>query len=82
MSVNSIENIFLNIIELDQVNRTIQSQSLDNTIKKVDVRIDEQDASSKKLTSSSSRFHCFSFHFDRKQRRSSKSNNFDFTSGE
>ena len=42
-NVNDIDKIYVTITELGQTNRTIQSQSFDKTIKKLDVPIDNND---------------------------------------
>lgn len=45
-NVNDIDKIYITIIELSQTNRTIQIQSFDNTIKKLDLSINDNDSSS------------------------------------
>jgi len=45
-NVNDIDKIYITIIELGQRNRTIQMQSFDNTIKKLDISINNNDSSS------------------------------------
>jgi hypothetical protein len=45
-NVNSIDKIYVTVIELGQTNRTIQTQSFDNTIKKLDIQITANDPSS------------------------------------
>lgn len=45
-NVNDIDKIYITIIELSQTNRTIQTQSFDNTIKKLDLSINNNDLSS------------------------------------
>ncbi|CAF1146546.1 unnamed protein product [Rotaria sordida] len=42
-NINAIDKIYITVIELGQTNRTIQSQSFDNTIKKFDIQIDAND---------------------------------------
>ncbi|CAF0990930.1 unnamed protein product [Adineta steineri] len=42
-NVNAIDKIYITIIELGKKNRTIQTQSFDNTIKKLDIQIDAND---------------------------------------
>jgi hypothetical protein len=46
-NVNAIDKIYINVIEIGQKNRTIQSQSFDNTIKKLDIQINANDPFSK-----------------------------------
>lgn len=41
LNVHEIEKIYLTIIEINQVNRTIQNQVFDNTIKKLDLAIND-----------------------------------------
>ena len=43
-AMNEIDRLFLSITELGPVNRTIQTQSLDKTIKKLDIRINPHDS--------------------------------------
>jgi hypothetical protein len=45
-NVNDIDKIYITIIELSQTNRTIQMQSFDNTIKKLDIQINDNDSHS------------------------------------
>ncbi|CAF3910060.1 unnamed protein product [Rotaria sp. Silwood2] len=45
-NVNDIDKIYITIIELNQINRTIQMQSFDNTIKKLDIQINDNDSNS------------------------------------
>lgn len=47
-NVNAIEKIFITVIELGQTNRTIQTQSFDNSIKKLDIQINANDPFSMK----------------------------------
>jgi hypothetical protein len=42
--MNDIDRLFLSITELGPINRTIQTQSLDKTIKKLDIRINPHDS--------------------------------------
>jgi hypothetical protein len=42
-NLNNIDKIYITIIELGQTNRTIQTQSFDNTIKKLDLSINDND---------------------------------------
>ncbi|CAF3445160.1 unnamed protein product [Rotaria socialis] len=42
-NVHDIDKVYITITELDQTNRTIQMQSLDNTIKKLDIQINDND---------------------------------------
>ena len=42
-NVNKINKVYLTITELSQTNRTIQMQSLDNTIKKLEIEINDND---------------------------------------
>ena len=42
-NVNSIDRIYLTVKEMESNNRTIQSQSFDNTIKKLDLQINGND---------------------------------------
>jgi hypothetical protein len=42
-NVNEIDKIYITIIELSQTNRTIQRQSFDNSIKKLDISINDND---------------------------------------
>ncbi len=46
-NVNAIDKIYITVIELGPINRTIQSQSFDNTIKKIDIQINANDPFSK-----------------------------------
>jgi len=45
-NVNDIDKIYITVIELGQTNRTIQMQSFDNTIKKLDIQINDNDPNS------------------------------------
>ncbi len=45
-NVNDIDKVYITIIEFSQTNRTIQMQSFDNTIKKLDISINNNDPSS------------------------------------
>jgi len=45
-NVNAIDKIYITVTELGQTNRTIQTQSFDNTIKKLDIQINANDPSS------------------------------------
>jgi hypothetical protein len=42
-NVHAIDKIYITVIELGQTNRTIQTQSFDNTIKKLDIQINAND---------------------------------------
>ncbi len=42
-NVNAIDKIYITVTELGQINRTIQTQSFDNTIKKLDIQINAND---------------------------------------
>ena len=44
--INDIDKVFITIIELSQTNRTIQMQIFDNTIKKLDVEINDNNLQS------------------------------------
>jgi len=46
-SINAIDKVYITATELGQTNRTIQSQALDNTIKKLDLQINSNDPFSK-----------------------------------
>jgi len=46
LNINNIDKIYIKIIELNQTNRTIQMQSFDNTIKKLDISINNNDPDS------------------------------------
>ena len=46
-NVNAIDKIYITVTELDSVNRIVQSQSFDNTIKKMDIQINANDPFSK-----------------------------------
>lgn len=46
-NVNAIDKIYITVSELGQINRTIQSQSFDNTVKKLDIQINANDPFSK-----------------------------------
>ncbi|CAF1023620.1 unnamed protein product [Adineta steineri] len=43
LNVNDINKIYITVTELGQINRTIQMQSFDNTIKKLDIQINDKD---------------------------------------
>ena len=45
-NVNAIDKVYLTITEFGQTNRTIQTQSFDNTIKKLDLQINANDPTS------------------------------------
>ena len=46
-NVNAIERIYITVTELGAKNRTVLSQSLDNTVKKLDIPIHAHNPSSK-----------------------------------
>lgn len=45
-NTNEINRIFITVIELGSINRTIQMQSFDSTIKKIDLPINNHDSAS------------------------------------
>jgi hypothetical protein len=62
-NVNAIDKIYITVTELGQTNRTIQTQSFDNTIKKLDIQINANDPSSiykKRFFVYLNKYFCFS----------------------
>lgn len=49
-NVNAIEKVYITVTQLGSKNRTILSQSLDNTVKKLDIPIHAHNPSSKRAT--------------------------------